>query len=42
MSGWMLALSGFGWPLIIGGTIKIVYDLGLLAMFRKVKPPEES
>jgi len=42
LSGWMLALSGFGWPLIIGGTIKIVYDVGLLAMFRKVKPPEES
>lgn len=42
LSGWMLALSGFGWPLIIGGAIKIVYDIGLLAMFRKVKPPEES
>ena len=41
LSGWMLALSGFGWPLVIGGAIKIAYDLGLLAMFRKVKPPEE-
>ncbi|MGE0154379.1 MAG: MFS transporter [Reyranellaceae bacterium] len=42
LSGWMLALSGFGWPLIIGGAIKIAYDVGLLAMFRKTKPPEES
>lgn len=42
LSGWMLALSGFGWPLIIGGAIKLVYDVGLLAMFRKVKPPEEN
>jgi MFS family permease len=42
LSGWMLALSGFGWPLVIGGAIKIVYDIGLLAMFQKVKPPEEN
>jgi MFS family permease len=42
LSGWMLTLSGFGWPLVIGGAIKIAYDLGLLAMFSKVKPPEES
>lgn len=42
LSGWMLTLSGFGWPLVIGGAIKIAYDLGLLAMFQKVKPPEES
>jgi MFS family permease len=42
LSGWMLTISGFGWPLVIGGAVKIVYDFGLLAMFRKVKPPEES
>ncbi len=42
LSGWMLSLSGFGWPLILGGAIKLAYDAGLLAMFRKVKPPEES
>ncbi|MGE0658791.1 MAG: MFS transporter [Reyranellaceae bacterium] len=42
LSGWMLTISGFGWPLIIGGTVKIAYDLGLLAMFRKVRPPEET
>jgi MFS family permease len=41
ISGWMLTLSSFGWPLVIGGALKIVYDLALLAMFRTVKAPEE-
>ena len=41
-AGWLLALSTFGWPLIICGALKIVYDLTLLAMFRHVRPPEES
>ena len=31
----------FGWPLILGGALKVIYDLSLLAVFRKVKPPEE-
>jgi MFS family permease len=30
------------WPLVICGTIKIVYDLLLLMQFRHVKPPEEQ
>ena len=42
LAGSLLAVSGFGWPLVIGGGLKIVYDLTLLAMFRKVRPPEES
>jgi MFS family permease len=42
LAGYMLSASSFGLPLLIGGAIKIGYDLGLLAMFRKVKPPEES
>jgi MFS family permease len=41
LAGWMLTLSGFGWPLVIGGALKIVYDLTLLWMFRHVRPPEE-
>jgi MFS family permease len=41
IAGWMLALSSFGWPLVVGGALKIVYDLALLAMFRSVRPPEE-
>ena len=40
-AGYLLTLSTFGWPLIICGALKIAYDLTLLAMFRKVKPPEE-
>jgi len=29
-------------PLVLCGTIKIVYDVALLFTFRHVKPPEES
>jgi MFS family permease len=42
LAGWLLAASGFGWPLVVGGALKGAYDLALLAMFRKVHPPEES
>jgi MFS family permease len=41
-SGALLALSSFGWPLVLGGALKIVYDLLLLAQFRNAPPPEES
>jgi len=41
VAGYLLSLSGFGWPLVICGALKIVYDLTLLKMFSKVKPPEE-
>jgi MFS family permease len=41
LAGSLLAASGFGWPLVIAGALKIVYDLLLLAMFRNVRPPEE-
>lgn len=41
VAGWMLQHSTFGWPLIAGGSIKIVYDLLLLYKFRNVLPPEE-
>ncbi|HYM31128.1 MAG TPA: MFS transporter [Candidatus Cybelea sp.] len=42
LGGWMLGLSPFGWPLVLGGVLKAVYDLALLAAFRSVKPPEEN
>ncbi|HYF18324.1 MAG TPA: MFS transporter [Ramlibacter sp.] len=42
LAGWMLGLSAFGWPLVAGGVIKIVYDLLLLAAFHAVRPPEEE
>jgi MFS family permease len=41
IGGYLLTLGSFGWPLVIGGALKIAYDLALLGMFRKVKPPEE-
>lgn len=40
-AGWMLDHSTFGWPLLIGGAIKVAYDLLLLATFRDIRPPEE-
>jgi MFS family permease len=41
IAGYLLGISSFGWPLIIAGGVKIVYDLLLLANFRTVRPPEE-
>ena len=41
-AGYLLTVSTFGWPLVICGALKIAYDLTLLGMFRKVKPPEEQ
>jgi len=34
LSGGLLAASSFGWPLVIGGTLKIAYDLLLLVGYR--------
>ena len=42
LAGFLLGLSTFGWPLLIAGVLKIVYDLSLLATFRGVRPPEEK
>jgi len=42
LAGWMLGLSTFGWPLVVAGGVKIVYDLLLFAMFGKIRPPEED
>jgi predicted MFS family arabinose efflux permease len=41
ISGYLLTLSSFGWPLLIGGLIKGTYDILLLIRFQKVRPPEE-
>jgi hypothetical protein len=38
LAGSLLAASGFGWPLVIAGGLKVVYDLLLLALFRH-RPP---
>src|SRR5216683_1899746 len=42
ISGYLLTLSNFGWPLLIAGVIKGVYDILLLIKFQKVRPPEEA
>jgi hypothetical protein len=38
--GALLARTSFGWPLVIGGTLKAAYGLLLLAQFRSVAPRE--
>jgi MFS family permease len=42
LAGFLLTISPFAWPLMIGGGLKITYDLLLLVMFRTVRPPEEQ
>ena len=42
LAGALLQRSTFGWPLVVGGLVKITYDLLLLAQFRRVRPPEEG
>jgi predicted MFS family arabinose efflux permease len=41
ISGYLMTLSTFGWPLLIAGIVKGTYDLLLLYNFQKVRPPEE-
>ena len=41
VAGYLLGVSTFGWSLVVAGSVKIVYDLLLLATFRAVRPPEE-
>jgi hypothetical protein len=41
ISGYLLTLSTFGWPLLIAGVVKGTYDILLLIKFQKVHPPEE-
>lgn len=42
LAGLAMAAFGLGAPLVAGAGLKIVYDLGLFAAFRKVRPPEEG
>jgi MFS family permease len=41
LSGWLFALSPFGWPLLAAGGLKAIYDVLLLLLFQRHKPPEE-
>jgi MFS family permease len=40
-SGMLLTLPFAGLPLVLCGSLKIIYDLALLYSFRHIKPPEE-
>jgi MFS family permease len=40
-AGATLAVPALGLPFLVAGTLKIVYDLALWALFRSVRPPEE-
>ena len=40
VAGALLEKTTFGWPLIIGGALKAVYDVILLVQFRSVAPRE--
>jgi MFS family permease len=37
LAGYLLTLSTFGWPLLIGGALKAIYDVLLLIKFRGVR-----
>jgi MFS family permease len=41
LAGYLLTLSAFGWPLLIGGLLKALYDVLLLLNFRALPAPEE-
>jgi len=42
VAGWLLERASFGWPLVVGGTLKAAYDVVLLWQFRSIRPPEEQ
>jgi predicted MFS family arabinose efflux permease len=42
LAGALLQSLALGAPFVLAGTLKGIYDLGLLAAFRNVKPKEES
>jgi MFS family permease len=41
LAGWLLAASPFGWPALLAGGLKAIYDVLLLVCFGGRKPPEE-
>jgi MFS family permease len=41
LAGALFAAGFQAWPLLLCGGLKILYDLMLLAAFRRIKPPEE-
>lgn len=41
-SGATLSVPALGLPFLIGGGLKIIYDVAIFFVFRQVKPPEEK
>jgi predicted MFS family arabinose efflux permease len=41
-TGAILANPVLGWPFLLAGGLKVIYDLMIFAVFRKVRPPEEE
>ena len=41
-TGAILASPAIGLPFLLAGGLKVIYDLWIFALFRKVKPPEEK
>jgi MFS family permease len=41
LAGLILSSLALSSPFVIGGLLKIAYDIGLFLSFRKIKPPEE-
>ena len=42
IAGVLLEKTSFGWPLVIGGTLKAVYDVALLIQFRALQTREDG
>ena len=41
-TGVILASPAIGLPFLLAGGLKVIYDLWIFAVFRKIKPPEEE
>jgi len=42
LAGAIIQALSLSAPFVVGGLLKIVYDIGVYVNFRKIKPPEES
>jgi len=42
LSGYAMQVVALGLPFVVGGALKIVYDIILYVQFRHVRPPDES
>jgi hypothetical protein len=40
-TGAILASPSLGLPFLLAGGLKVIYDLWIFAVFRRMKPPEE-